>query len=66
MLKGQYVKNIFTKEENKIEIGELEEHSKISYIKIFSPDMSHSYWVEKSDYELAVLENIEVECIVKN
>lgn len=36
MLKGQYVKNIFTKEVNKIEIGELEEHSKISYIKIFS------------------------------
>lgn len=55
MLKGQYVRNKYTKEVHKIEIGECEEHYKISSVKIFSEDMSHSYWVDKIDYELAFL-----------
>ena len=62
MLKGQYIRNKYTKEVNKIEIGDFEEHSKLNSVKIFSPDMSHSYWVDKVNYELAVIENINLVC----
>lgn len=62
MLKGQYVRNKYTKEVHKIEIGDCEEHSKLSSVKIFSPDMSYSYWVDKVNYELTVIENINLVC----
>lgn len=65
MLKGQYVRNKYTKEVHKIEIGDFEEHSKLSAIKVFSPDMSYSYWVDKVYYELAVIENIDLVQSVK-
>lgn len=64
MLKGQYIRNKYTKEVNKIEIGDFEEHSKLSAVKVFSSDMSHSYWVDKADYELCSLEHIQLEFIV--
>ena len=65
MLKGQYVRNKYTGTVHKIEIGECEEYSKISSVKIFSEDMSHSYWVDKIDYELAFLENIDLVLTIK-
>lgn len=65
MLKGQYIRNRYTGSVHKIEIGDFEEHSKLSSVKVFSEDMSHSYWVDKVDYELAVLENAYLVCDVK-
>ena len=65
MLKGQYIRNKHTGAVHKVEIGECEEYSKISSVKIFSEDMSHSYWVNKIDYEFAFLELIDLVISVK-